>query len=152
MTEPAESPSPKSEKTAKFFSNVNKVVAVVAIIVVVMIYFGQKTIMGKRYKFSDKESVSYSGVATEEHAKQLAEALKSIGYFSGSKALDVLLKKEESGETIISFVLTGRWDDPEIVSAFGEIAAAIADGTLGRPLTVRLLDDNLNTENEFKIE
>ena len=152
MNEPIETPSPKVEKTAGFLTKMNKVVAVVAIIVVVMIFFGRKTLMGKRYKVSEVESVNYSGAATEEQAKQLGDALKSVGYFSGSKEIDVLFKKEDSGESIISFVLNGRWDDEEIVAAFHEIGAAIADQGLGRPLTIKLLDDHLNTENEFKIE
>ena len=67
-----------------------------------MIYFGQKLMMGKRYKVSDKESVNYSEKATEEDAKKLGDILKDTGYFDGSKEVDVLLPSGEKK----TFVLT----------------------------------------------
>ncbi|MCE9519453.1 MAG: hypothetical protein K8R87_07870 [Verrucomicrobia bacterium] len=141
--------SPAPSKTARYSNIATKVISVIAILVVVLIFFGQKLMMGTKYKVSDKESVNYSAKATEDDAKKLGEILKSVGYFTGTKDMDVLLKKDEEG-TVASFVLTSKWTDDEIVKAFQEIGEEIAKG-LGKPLTIRLLDDHLNKKNEIKL-
>jgi hypothetical protein len=147
-----DTPSSKTEKWSRVAGKANKVIAVVAILVLAMVYFGQKIMMGKKFKFSDKESVNYSGTVTEDEAKRLGDVLKAVGYFTGSKDLDVLFKKDEKEGTVVSFVLNSKWSDDEIVGVFRQIGAAIISQGLGKPLTVRLLDDHLNTKNEFKIE
>jgi hypothetical protein len=102
--------------------------------------------MGKRYKVSDKESVSYSAKATEDDARKLGEVLKVDGYFDGKKEVDVLIKKDDKEGTIISFVLGYGWNDEKIVNAFRLIGEDIATNGFGKPLTVRLLDDHLNQQ------
>ena len=96
--------------------------------------------MGKRYKVSDKESVSYSGSATEKDARKLGDILKQEGYFEGKKEMDVLIRKDDKDGTVISFVLGSRWKTQEIADAFREIGEDIAGKGFGKPLTIRLLD------------
>lgn len=142
----------KREKRARRAGKIRTIVVVFALLVVVMIYFGRKVMMGTKYAVSDKESVNYSGSTTEAEAKSLGEVLKSVGYFTGAKELDVLFKKDAKDGTVVSFVLNSKWSDAEIVAAFRQIGAAIVAQGLGKPLTIKLLDDHLNSKNELKIE
>ena len=142
---------PTPSKPARAGNLISKILAVVAIIVMALIFLGQKTMMGKRYKVSEMESVNYSGKASEDDAKKLGEILKENGYFGGTREMDVLLKKDDDG-TVLSFVLNERWTDQEIVAGFREVGAEIANKGFGKPLTIRLIDTRLNKKNEIKIE
>lgn len=145
----------KSERVARISGvaeKVKKVIAVIAILIVVMVYFGNKIMMGKRYKVSDKESVNYSEKATEEDAKKLAGILKANGYFDGSKEVDVLLKKNEKEGVVISFVISGLGKDEAIATAFKQIGEGIAADGFGKPLTIRLMDTHLNKMKDIQVE
>ena len=124
-------------------------VLVIGLLMAVLIFIGRRDMMGARYEVSPKEAINYSAAATEDDARKLAEALREIGFFDGSREVDVLLRKEDNA-TILSFVVNKT--TPEVISAFQEIGAAAADRALGRPLTVRLIDENLNTRHELRVE
>jgi hypothetical protein len=154
MDNPENTPA-KSEKVARVAGAAEKVkkwVAIIAIIVVALIFFGQKIMMGTRYKVSDKESVNYSEKATEEDAKKLGDILKAAGYFDGSKEVDVLLKKGDKEGTVVSFVISGLGKEDTIATAFKQIGEGIATGGFGKPLTIRLIDSHLNTLKDIKLE
>ena len=151
-TPPPASPTPKSEKWNRIGNKAKNVMVVIAIVIAVMIYFGQKIIMGTRYKVSDKESVNYSEKATEADAKKLGDILKAQGYFDGSKEVDVLLKKDEKEGTVVSFVISGLGKDDTITTAFKQIGEGIATSGFGKPMTVRLMDSHLNTLKDIKVE
>lgn len=146
-----ETPAPATPKGAGIAKKINMVIYVVLIIIVALIYFGQKIIMGKKYKVSDMESVNYSEKATEADAKILAEALKANGFFNGKKPVDVLLKKDDKEGTVVSFVGEWDWKSEKIVTAFQQIGEDIAARGLGKPLTVRLMDTKLNAKNDIKV-
>lgn len=148
---PADQPDKKARAT-RVAEKVKNIIIVVAVLVGLLIYFGQKIMMGKRYKVSDKESVNYSKGATEQDAKKLGEILKAAGYFDGSKEVDVLLKKEEKEGTVVSFVISGLGKDGAIENAFRLIGAGIALNGFGKPLTIRLVDSHLNTLKDIKVE
>ena len=96
------------------------------------------------------DEVSYSGTATEQDAKALAESLKSIGYFQ-DKGYLVLLSKG-SGGTVVSFVIQeGGWNDESIVEQFGIIGHSIAPAVGGAPIKVRLLSTSLKKEKEIPV-
>ncbi len=143
----ADSPS-KGSKAVKIISTS---LVVIGIILSLLIFVGRKQMMGQRYEVTAIESVNYSGSATEEDAKKLGEVLTSQGYFNGKGAKNVLLMKDENG-VVISFILNTRWDDPKVVSALRNMAVAAAQEGIGNPVTLKLLDDNLNTKNEIVIE
>ncbi|MEO6753045.1 MAG: hypothetical protein ABIP85_14795 [Chthoniobacteraceae bacterium] len=147
-----ETPAPKSEKVARVAGKANKVIAIIGIVVVALIFFGQKVMMGTRYKVSDKESVNYSQKATEADAKMLGDILTANGYFNGKKEVDVLLKKEEKEGTVISFVIGGLGKDEAISNAFREMGEEIAKKVFGKPLTIRLIDTRLNTLKDIRVE
>ncbi|MBE2180905.1 MAG: hypothetical protein IAE97_10575 [Chthoniobacterales bacterium] len=143
----ADSPS-KGSKVVKIISTS---LVVIGIILSLLIFVGRKQMMGQRYEVTAIESVNYSKGATEEDAKKLGEVLISQGYFNGKGAKNVLLMKDENG-VVISFILNTRWDDPKVVGALRNMAAAAAQEGIGNPVTLKLLDDNLNTKNEIVIE
>ena len=148
---PAENPDKKARAT-RVAEKVKNIIIIIAVLVGVMIYFGQKLMMGKRYKVSDKESVNYSEKATEEEAKKLGDILKDTGYFDGSKEVDVLLKKGGKEGTVVSFVISGLGKDDTIENAFRMIGEGIAQKGFGKPLTIRLSDSHLNTLKDVKLE
>lgn len=152
MDTPAQTPSPTKQKLIGIANKANKIIPVIAIIIFALIYFGQKSMMGKKYKVSDKESVNYTDNATEADAKMLAEVLKADGIFSGKKEMDVLLKKNDKEGIVVSFV--GSWDakDETITKVFHDIGEEIAAKGFGKPLTIRLLDTHLNKKGEIKVE
>ena len=155
METPDKTPTAKSEKVARIAGVAEKAkkwVAVIAILVVAMIYFGQKVMMGKRYKVSELESVNYSEKATEADAKMLGDILKTDGYFDGKKEVDVLLKKEEKEGTVVSFVISGMGKDETIPNAFKEIGEDIAKNGFGKPITIRLMDSHLYTLKDIKVQ
>ena len=148
-------PAQKSDKVARatrIAEKAKNIIIIIAVLVGLMIYFGQKIMMGKRYKVSDKESVNYSEKATEEDAKKLGEILKADGYFDGSKEVDVLLKKGEKEGTVVSFVISGLGKDDTIENGFRQIGESIAQKGFGKPMTVRLIDSHLNTLKDVKLE
>ncbi len=126
-------------------------VAILMAIVGLLIYFGQKVIMGTPYKASATETVNYSGKATEADARKLADVLKAEGYFGGGRNLDVLLKKEDNGRTIVSFVVTNGWQDENLVGEFKKFGQILVQRGAGSPLTVRMIDTKLNMKRELPI-
>jgi undecaprenyl pyrophosphate synthase len=106
--------------------------------------------MGTKYAVDEKESVNYSGSATAQDAKTLGEALKQWGYFDNSKTKDVLLHTDQAGTTI-SFVLGHGWDDEEILTAFKQVGPVLAEDLKANHITIRLIDDHLNTKKEIPI-
>jgi hypothetical protein len=153
MDTPENTPA-KSDKVPRatgFWEKASKWVAVIGLIVVALIYFGQKAMMGTRYKVTDKESVNYSEKATEADAKKLGDFLKAISYFDGTSEKDVLLKMGGKEGTVVSFVITAGADD-KITAGFKEVGEALAKDVLGKPLTIRLVDTRLNKLKDIKVE
>ncbi len=139
------------QQSSGFAKIAGTIIAIVMVIVMALAFLGQKMMMGKKYKVSDKEAVNYSGNATEDDARKLGDALKADGYLSGKNNVDVLLKKDDKEGTVVSFVGNWDWKDEKVVSAFKQVGEDIAAGGLGKPLTIRLMDDHLNTKNEIKV-
>lgn len=133
----------------QMFANVCSVLGVV---LVGVIWLGQRSIMGTRLEIIGEQAVNYSGTATEQDARSLGNALKEIGYFDGKRPVDVLLSKGEGGTAISFIVNQGVWNDAETVENFRTITAALAPSVGGLPVTLRLMDEHLNTEKEVRVE
>ena len=144
-------PPGDAAKSSRMGSRISKILAVVAIIVFAMIYFGRKLIMGTKYKVNDKESINYSKKATETDAKKLGELLQTLKVFDGTKERDVLLSVDETEGTVISFVFSGNRDDEAILTAFRLIGEAALAAGFTKPLTIRLMDENLNTLKDIPL-
>lgn len=144
--------TPAGDGAAKRWTGrITSCASIVVALVSLLVYVSHCSTMGKRYKASNKESVNYSGQATEQDARKLGDALKQIGYFDGSKATDVLLHKD-TGKTTVSFVVGTGWNDDKTKRAFRDIGKSLADKATGHPLTVRLVDTKLNTKAEMQID
>jgi len=128
------------------------VLGVLVFVAGLMAFIGHKVKMGTKYAATPKESINYSGTATEADAKGLGEELKEIGYFGGDTGKDVLLHKEATG-TVISFVVgADKWNDETVVAGFRSIGEKVASTVGGDSVSVELLDDNLNKQKAFSID
>ena len=149
MSQPPSVP-PARKPTPKWLRILSGIVAVVCIAVTLLIWFGQKSMMGTKYAVNDKETVNYSGSATVQDAQALGEALKKIGFFDNTKATDVLLHTDQTG-TAVSFVVDHGWDNEEILTAFKQIGDSLVQGLKATHLKVMLIDEHLNTKKEIQI-
>ena len=126
-------------------------VTILAIIVMGIAWLDRKTKMGTKLQITSKESVNYSGTATEQEAQALGQALQTADYFDGQSKRDVLFHKGDDGVSL-SFVLKdGKWNDPEIVTNFETFGRQIASAVGGVPFTLLLIDDSLNTVKTLTI-
>ena len=96
------------------------------------------------------DEVRYSGTATEQDAKALADSLKTIGYLQ-NRGVTVLLSKGGSGTMVGFAVQDGAWNNDETVATFGRIGQAIAPAVGGAPLKVRMLNTKLEKQKEIPI-
>src|SRR5580765_44422 len=113
-------------------------VAVLVLAVKTTTYIQRKIQLGTKLKYSDKESIHYTGSTTEEDARALGDALKGVGFFKGEREIDVLLNKKDGATTASFVVQDGKWDDEEVVAGFKSIGETIAVAVPGQPFTVRL--------------
>ena len=149
MSQPPPVP-PARKSTPKWVRILTGIVAIVSIVVAGLIWFGNRSIMGTKYAVTEKENVNYSGSATAQDAQALGEALKKVGFFDNTKGKDVLLHTDQTG-TAISFVVGHGWDNEEIVTSFKQFGASLAQDLRVTHLTIKLIDDHLNTKKEIQI-
>jgi hypothetical protein len=91
-----------------------------------------------------RDEVYYFGSATKADAQALGQALKAAAFFE-DKGASVELTKD--GGTAISFVLNdGAWEQPAVVAALVRLTRRAAPSVGGVPITLRLLDSNMETE------
>lgn len=101
-------------------------------------------------KVGANDELTYSGTATEQEAKALAEQLKSIGYLQ-DHGTTVLLSKGTGG-TVVSFVVQdGAWSNEDTVANFAEIGHSVAASVGGAPIKVRMLNTQLKKQKEIPI-
>ncbi|MGC2108222.1 MAG: hypothetical protein WA655_01815 [Candidatus Korobacteraceae bacterium] len=104
--------------------------------------------LGAKFVVGSNDAVYYSGSATRDDARQLADALKAVGYLS-DRGANVLLSKGKDG-TVVSFVVqNGIWDQPQMVAGFQEIGREIALRTGGFPIKLRLVNTDRTPMKEI---
>lgn len=87
-----------------------------------------------------KDEVYYSGLATQQEAEALGNALKAKAYFT-DRGADVLLSKGKDGTTL-SFVVQKQFlSQPGILLSFEEVAREVAPTVGGFPVEVRLVNN-----------
>ncbi len=104
-----------------------------------------------RVDMGSKDEVFYYGLATEETARALGEALKKAGLFQG-QGTTVLYAKEKDGTTVSFVVREGYWEDPEHVKAFENLLREVAPSVGGLPARMRLKNAQLETKAEVRVE
>ncbi|TWT91257.1 hypothetical protein Pla52n_66690 [Stieleria varia] len=113
--------------------------------------YGRSKAIGTKLKITEKETVSYSGDATETDAGTLGKRLVELDYFDGQGDADVLLSKNDSGFTV-SFVLQdGAWESASTVTSFASLGRQLHQILGGRPLTVNLIDSDINVRRSLSI-
>jgi hypothetical protein len=96
-----------------------------------------------------KDEVYYFGSATKADAEALGKALKAAEYFT-DQGTSVELTKDAG--TAISFVLNeGAWQRPEVVGAFARLVQRVSAAVGGLPITLRLLNANMEPERAVAI-
>src|SRR5688572_18704423 len=119
------------------------------VLLVALFFIGRNATLGTKFEYSEKESVYYAGDATEAQAKSAGDVLKEVGYFAGTEERDILVRKE-NGKTTVSFVIKddADWDRPDVLADFRTMGHRLATVVGGPPLTIRLVDGQLNTKKE----
>ena len=150
MTEPT--PVSPPQKSGRNWRRILIQLVVIALLIISgLIWLGHHLMVGSKYAATSKENVDYSGSSTEQEAKALGEELKKIGYFNNENAKDVLLHRDEKG-TVISFVVNASgWSDDKMVPAFKTVGDGLAADLNLHQLTVKLIDEHLNTKKEIPI-
>jgi hypothetical protein len=147
MLPPPGMPAPKKKSWAAIIS---VVVTLLIVAAALLAWLGHKSQMGTALKVTEKETVNYSGKATEADAKLLGEELKKMGYFiNSSQEKDVLLRKDDEGTTV-SFVVGDNWNTPQILAEFTTMGASLAK-TFGKPLKMKLIDPKLKELKDIPI-
>ncbi|MGA2185419.1 MAG: hypothetical protein ABSH47_20550 [Bryobacteraceae bacterium] len=110
----------------------------------------KETVVHPSLTVGANDEIRYSGTATEQEAKALGEALKSVGYLE-DRGVTVLLSKG-SGGTVVGFaVQDGAWNDEDTVATFEKIGRSVAPAVGGVPIKVRLLNTRLQKQKEIAV-
>ncbi|WP_159231677.1 hypothetical protein [Mycolicibacterium vanbaalenii] len=96
--------------------------------------------------FGQGQQVYYAQGATRDDAQRFGEVLVNAGYFDNSGPAEVLIAGR-GRDRAFSFVdAGGAWDDPANVEYMRDLAEYIAPDIGGPPVTVVLLDENLDEQ------
>jgi hypothetical protein len=98
----------------------------------------------------NNDLVYYSHAATEQDARELGQALRTIGFFT-DKGASVFLSKGRNGTEVSFVVQEGSWDVPDKVAAYEEIGRRIATPVGGFPIKIRLIDSAQAVRRELTI-
>jgi rhomboid protease GluP len=106
------------------------------------------TIDTRKLTIGTRDTILYSGSATEKDAQALGESLRFNGIFHDNGGR-VMLAKGSTG-TELSFSLADySWENPRLQDGFQAIARKIAGSIGGLPITVHLLDSNSEPRSTF---
>lgn len=96
-----------------------------------------------------KDEIYYFGSATQAEAEALARVLKRDGFLVDA-GTSVVLSKGDG--TVISFVVSdGVWNRPDSVAGFLRLARDVAPSVGGLPVTVQLLNFNMEPKKQITI-
>lgn len=98
------------------------------------------------------QHVYYSRGASQDDAEHFGEALQAEGYFDGTVPGDVLIFGAAGHREISFFADESQWRTDDFVEAVRAMTERIAPDIGGKPMTVRILDENSNELGRFTIE
>jgi len=104
----------------------------------------------KTLKVGAHDEVRYTGKATAQNARDLGQALKSVGYLQ-DRGVTVLISKDANGVVVSCVVKTGWWDDPSNVAAYEQLGRDIAPAVGGFPLRIRMVNSTLDVKKEITL-
>ena len=104
---------------------------------------------GTYAKFGEDE-IYYSGDATNEDARELADALHEIEFF-GSGGTSVKYEVSSDGSTVSFILIENAWEDPETANAFREIGDYLVESDFPSPMTIELCNGYFEVQRTFPI-
>ena len=126
-------------------------IAVLVALLAIIVGYGYIDTPCAKVMIGERDEVYYAGAATEEDARTLGAALKTVGYFQDTGA-SVIISKGSDGSTVSFVVKAGYWTDPDHLAAFEKIGRGIADSVGGLPIKVRLLNSDLDKKAEVVVK
>jgi hypothetical protein len=110
----------------------------------------QRAIAVGKLNVGAKDELYYFGSATKADADALAQALKAGMYFTDLGA-KVFFSRESS--KAISFVVNkNAWERPDFFAVFQEVVRRAAPSVGGLPITMRMLDLDMEPQREMVIQ
>lgn len=97
-----------------------------------------------------KDELYYFGSATKADAEALAQALKD-GMFFTDLGAKVMFSKE-SGKSISFVVNQNAWERPDFFAVFGDVVHRAAPSVGGLPITMRLLNFDMEPQRDMVIQ
>jgi hypothetical protein len=96
--------------------------------------------------------VCYTRGSTRDDAHHFGRALEEYGYLDGTMPADVLITGKAGFREISFLGAEGTWDDEANVQWIKDMAEEIAPAIGGKPVTVRLLDEDWNEKKRLRLE
>lgn len=97
------------------------------------------------------DKIVYSSPATKADAEELAQVLKSNGFFQ-DRGVEVDLTRRGT-IPVISFILAdGRWNEPKVQSDFEQVGRLVAPALGGFPIEVRLMNTSKEVEKTITLQ
>jgi len=103
-----------------------------------------------RVVIGSKDNIYFYGSATEADSRSLGTALQSAGYFV-DKGITVLLNKDNGGTTISFVVKDGYWEDSDHMADFEALTRQVASSVGGLPVTLHVVNPELELGKEETI-
>jgi len=110
----------------------------------------QRAITVGKLNVGAKDELYYFGSATKADAEALAQALKTGMYFTDLGA-KVLFSKE-STKAITFVVNKNAWERPDFFAVFQDVVRRAAPSVGGLPITMRMLDLDMQPQREMVIQ
>jgi membrane associated rhomboid family serine protease len=104
-------------------------------------------IYGKSLTIGTHDIIVYSGTATDKDARQLGQALTTMGFLRDRGAF-VLYSRGQGGSVVSLIVKDGAWQDPKLTVAFNLLGRMISRVT-SPPLRLRLLNKGRELKREL---
>jgi hypothetical protein len=110
-----------------------------------IVFFLEKD-MGKRLAFGGGAEVFFKDVP-EVQAQRLGHHLRTVGYFDGTHAVTVAVKKQRE-RVVVSFVLQpGAWNNADAVAAFREERGILSREVFdGQEVEIQLCDEEMKAK------
>jgi hypothetical protein len=111
------------------------------------------TIGAGEVRVGSRDRVDYAGLATEQQAMDLGNALRGSGFFHDQGAVAILSRASQSEPAELSLVVAeDSWNNERTVAALASLVRSVAPAIGGLPMRLRLLDLHGVTAREVVVQ
>jgi rhomboid protease GluP len=111
------------------------------------------TIGAGEVRVGSRDRVDYAGLATEQQAMDLGNALRGSGFFHDQGAVAILSRASQSEPAELSLVVAeDSWNNERTVAALAALVRSVAPAIGGLPMRLRLLDLHGVTAREVVVQ